>query len=178
MVEKRCTDEESVLMAVDGEVTAVENQLGTFGDPDVDVVTHALEGIGADQWSEVGAGIQRWPDHELAGTLGQSVDEALRGGLTHRDRDRDRHAALAGRAVSGTDQRVDGLVDIGVRHDDHVVLGAAKALGAFTIGGGGLVDVLRNGGRSDESDRGDTRIVQQCVHGGLVPVDNVEDAGR
>ena len=35
---------------------------------------------------------------------------------------------LAGRAVTGADQRVDRLIHVGIGHDDHVVLGAAEAL--------------------------------------------------
>jgi hypothetical protein len=44
---------------------------------------------------------------------------------------RDRHAALAGRAVAGAHQRVGGLVHVGIGHDDHVVLGAAQRLHAL-----------------------------------------------
>ena len=47
--------------------------------------------------------------------------------------DRDRHAALAGRAVGGADQRVDGLVEVGVGHHHHVVLGAAQRLHALAV---------------------------------------------
>ena len=39
---------------------------------------------------------------------------------------------FAGRAVAGADQRIDGLVHVGVGHDHHVVLRAAEALHAFT----------------------------------------------
>jgi hypothetical protein len=42
--------------------------------------------------------------------------------------DRYRHATLSGRAVGGAHDRVDRLVEIGVRHDDHVVLRAAERL--------------------------------------------------
>src|SRR3989440_607816 len=51
----------------------------------------------------------------------QLVDQDIGGLLADRHRDRDRHAALAGRAVTGTDQRIDGLVDIGIRHHDHKI---------------------------------------------------------
>ena len=44
---------------------------------------------------------------------------------------RDRHAALAGRAVSRADQRVDCLFEIGIRHHHHVILGAAERLHAL-----------------------------------------------
>jgi hypothetical protein len=57
----------------------------------------------------------------------QLLDQRVGGLLADRHRHRDRHAALAGRAVGRADQRVDRLVEVGVGHDDHVVLGAAQA---------------------------------------------------
>ncbi|SKV76636.1 Uncharacterised protein [Mycobacteroides abscessus subsp. abscessus] len=160
MIEKRGTDEESAFMTVDREIAAVQDQLGPLGDADVDVVAHPLEGVGTDQRTEVDTLVQRGADHQLAGTLGQAVDQPLGGGFADGYRNGDGHTALTGRAVSRADQRIDRLVDIRVRHDDHVVLGAAKALGAFAVGGGGLVDVLRDRGGADEPDGGDARIVQ------------------
>jgi hypothetical protein len=61
----------------------------------------------------------------------QLVHQPVGGVLADRNGNRDRHAALAGRAVAGADQRIDGLIHVGVGHDDHVVLGAAEALHAL-----------------------------------------------
>ena len=58
-----------------------------------------------------------------------------------RDDDRDRHAALAGRAVAGGDRGVGGGVDVGVGQHDHVVLGAAERLHPLAVLRAGLVDV-------------------------------------
>ena len=106
------------------------------------------------------------------------LDQNVGGLLADRDRDRHRHAALAGRAVAGADQRIDRLIHVGVRHHDHVVLGAAETLHAFAVGAAGGIDVFGDGGRADEADRLDARIGEQRIDRFLVAVDDVEHAGR
>ena len=80
------------------------------------------------------------------------VQERFRGALADRHGDGDGHAALSGRAVAGADQGVDGLVHVGVGHDDHVVLGAAEALRALARRRGAGIDVLGDRGGADEAD--------------------------
>jgi hypothetical protein len=87
-----------------------------------------------------------------------------------------RHAALAGRAEGGAGEVVDHLVEVGVGHDDAVVLGAAERLHALPVRGAAAVDVLRDVGRADEADRLDVGIVEDRVDHLLVAVDDVEDA--
>ena len=112
-------------------------------------------------------------------TRGISFSHQRVGGLAaDRHRDRDRHAALAGRAVAGADQGIDRLVHIGVRHHDHVVLGAAEALHAFAVGAAGRIDIFGDRRGADEADRLDARIVEQRIDRFLVAVDDVENAGR
>ncbi len=50
------------------------------------------------------------------------------GFLADRNNDRQRHATLSRRTESGAGEVVHHLVQIGVRHDDAVVLGAAHGL--------------------------------------------------
>ena len=82
--------------------------------------------------------------------------------LADRDHHRARHAALAGRAEGGADDAVDGLVDHGVGHHDHVVLGAAERLDALAGLGRALVDDARDRRRADERDRVDARGARGC----------------
>ena len=49
--------------------------------------------------------------------------------------------------------RLHRLVEVGVGHDDQVVLGPAGRLHALAVPRAGLVDVLRHGRRADERDR-------------------------
>jgi len=53
------------------------------------------------------------------------VDEGVGGSAAYCDGDRDGHAAFAGGAVGGADESVGCLVEVGVRHDDHVIFCAA-----------------------------------------------------
>ena len=108
----------------------------------------------------------------------QFLHQPVGRGLADGHRDRDRHAALAGRAVARADQRIDGLVHVGIRHDDGVVLGAAKALRALAGGGGALIDILRDRRGADEADGADIGIVEDGVDSFLVAVDDVENARR
>ena len=73
------------------------------------------------------------------------------GDVAHQHRHRDRHAALAGRAVGRADQRVDRLLEVGVGHHDHVVLGAAERLHALAVARAGLVDVAARSASSRRS---------------------------
>ena len=92
------------------------------------------------------------------------------------DGDGDGHAALAGGAVGGADEGVGGLVEVGVGHDDHVVLRAAEGLDALAVRGALAVDVLGDGRGADEADGVDAGVVEDGVDGFLVAVDDVEDA--
>ena len=58
-----------------------------------------------------------------------------------------------------------------------MVFGAAESLHALSVRGAGGVDVVRDGRRADEANRLDIRVCQDRVHGLLVAVDDVEDAG-
>ena len=103
-------------------------------------------------------------------------EEVVGGVVADGDGDGDGHAALAGGAVGGADESVGGLVEIGVGHDDHVVLRAAEGLHALAVLCAGGVDVLGDGGRADEGDGLDGGVREDGVDGGLVAVDDVEDA--
>ena len=58
-----------------------------------------------------------------------------------------------------------------------MVLGAAEALHALSVGAAGRIDVFGNRGRADKADRLDARIGEQRIDRLLVAVDHIEDAG-
>ncbi len=91
-------------------------------------------------------------DAQRVDAVDQLGAQTICGLLADRDRDRDGHATLAGTAVTGTDQRIDDLVEVGVGHDDHVVLGATEALRTLTVCGCGRVDVLRDVRAADKAE--------------------------
>ena len=71
---------------------------------------------------------------------------------------------------------VDRLVDHGVRHDHHVVLGPAERLHALAGLGRALVDEPRHRGRADERDGVDARVVEDPLHHLAAAVDEVHHA--
>ena len=117
---------ESQLVA--GLLAAVDHDLGAGGDAGVDVVADPLECGAGDQRAVVGLGVQAVADAQVVDPLDEPGAQPVRGLLADGHRDADGHAPLAGAAVAGADEGVDGLVQVGVGHDDHVVLGAAEAL--------------------------------------------------
>lgn len=65
--------------------------------------------------------------------------------------------------VACTDQRIDGLVEIGVRHDDHMVLRSAERLNAFLMQRTLLMDIVSNRSRADKGDCCDVGVLDQCI---------------
>ena len=81
-----------------------------------------------DQRTVVGLGVQAVADPQVVDPFDQPGAQPICGLLADRHRHADGHAPLARAAVAGADERVDGLVQVGVGHHDHVVLRAAEAL--------------------------------------------------
>jgi len=104
----------------------------------------------------------------------QLVTQTLGGFLADGDDDGQRHAALARRTEGGARQIVDHLVEIGVGHDDAVVLRAAHRLDALARRDAAIVDVMRDVGRTDEADAGDIAMVEDRVDHFLVAVDDLQ----
>ena len=135
VVEERRADEEAVRqivvaigLFVAAAVAAVDDEFCTLLDPLADVALDALECRCRDQRAVVGLGVEAVADAQCVDLVDQLGAQPFCCLLPDRDGDTDRHTALACTAVACADQRVCGLVEIGVGHDDHVVLGAAEAL--------------------------------------------------
>src|SRR5699024_6944559 len=92
----------------------------------VDVVQHAGLGLRRDQRAVIRLRVVAVADLELLDLGKQLLEQLLSGALADRDGDRDGHAALTCRAETSADQGVRDLVEVRVRHDDRVVLGAAE----------------------------------------------------
>ncbi len=84
--------------------------------------------LGRDQGPHHGPGLVPGTDHDAGDPFRNGVDQPIRH-PSHGDDHRDRHASLAGRPVGRRNRRVRRRVHLGIRQDDHVVLGAARAPG-------------------------------------------------
>ncbi len=111
-----------------------------------------------------------------ARTLGASFSISGSADCADGDGDRDGHAALASGSIGRAHQPVDRLVEVGVRHDDQVVLRAAQRLDALAGVRGGPVDVLGDRGGADEAHRRDVGMGEDGVHRLGVAVDDVQHA--
>jgi hypothetical protein len=94
--------------------------------------------------------------------------------------DGDQHAAgqapLARVAVGAAYDVGNRLLQDGVGHDDHGVLGPGQSLHPLAVGGAVAVDVLGHRLAADEGDRLYARVLEDAVHRVARAVDDVEDA--
>ena len=175
-VKQMRADEIAVFIALQFEIAPINDKLGPLCHAAFDKAQDIGLGRRRDDGAEidvvasgVGADFQRFdPGDQL---LDQPVGRFLAHGHGHRDR----HAALARRAIARTHQRIGGKVHIGVGHDDHVVLGTAKALAAFAVRGCAAVDILRDGGGADKAHSLHRRAVKDRVNRFLVAIDHLQD---
>ena len=155
LVEQAAAEEEPVLVSLDLVTAAVDDQLCAFLDAEVHITAHLVEVLLRDQRTHfrgfTGAGV----DFQGLGAFGKFLDQLV-GDITHGHRNRDRHAALARGTISRTDQRVHGLIEVGIGHHDQMILRAAERLHAFATRRAGAINVFRNRRRADKADRGDS----------------------
>ena len=157
-------------------LATVHDQVRALGHPEIDVASHPLEVGARDQRPHLGARFVARRDLQRLETLRDARHDRVGDGITDRHRHRDRHAAFAGGAVGRADQRVGHLIEVGVGHDDHVVLRAAQRLHPLAGGRAARIDVLGDRRRPDEADGRDARVVDERVDRFLVAVDDVEHA--
>ncbi|GAB0068724.1 hypothetical protein IBA8402_44900 [Pseudomonas syringae] len=157
------------------EVATIDNQLRPLFDALIDETLYLGFVHGGDQRPHVRIGLHTIADLELVDARQQLVDEALADIADHHG-NRDRHAALSGRAISRPDQGVGGLIQISIGHHDHMVLGPAQCLHALAMGSALLMDVLGDRGRADEGNGLDVRVLQQRIDRHLVTLHHIEDA--
>ena len=156
-------------------LAAVHQQLCAFGHARIDVALDALAcGIGHDG-AHLGGQVFAIEHLQGFGALDQLGQDFV-GHIAHQHGHADRHAALARRAVACTNQRVHGLVDVGIGHDDQVVFCAAQGLHALAVVRTCFVDVIGNRRRAHKADGFHIGVFQQRVHGFFVALHDVEHA--
>ena len=175
-VEKRAADEEAVLVALQLQPAAVDDHIGAVFLALVNIALDPRLGFGGDHRTHLDARLVILADLQRAHLRRQLLDEPVGGVVTHGQNGRDRHAALAGRAIGRAHGGIDGLVHIGVGHDDHVVLRAAQRLHALAVGAAARIDVFADGGGADKADGGHIGMVEDRVDGFLVAMHDIETA--
>ncbi len=176
IVKQMRANEEAVFIALQFEITVINHKGCALVNAALDQAQNTLFGLCRDNRTVI---------HIIAIGVGgnaqffhpwhQFFKQAVSGAFAYWDSNRNRHAAFASGAKTGPDDGVGGLVHIGVRHDDHVVFCATKALRAFAVGCGAAVDVLRNRGRANEGNTLNDVVVQQRVNRFVFAVHNLKN---
>ncbi len=96
MVEQGRADEIALLMALEREAAAVDDQLAAFVGAHLDVILDALLVRGVDHRAVMGVGIGRDADAQGLDRRDQFLAQRVGGLVADRHDDRKRHAALAG----------------------------------------------------------------------------------
>src|SRR5208282_5034963 len=112
---------------------AVQYDVRTLALTDRNVARHTVEMLARDDRAHVdlGTSIRRADLHAL-GRRAEPFDQRI-GDLTDWHGDAAGHAALAGTSEGRKLERADGLIEIGIGHDDEMVLGAAGGLHSLAV---------------------------------------------
>ncbi|MDT4854606.1 hypothetical protein FQZ97_889180 [compost metagenome] len=158
LVKQGGAHEIAILGAGNLKTAAVHHQLGTLDHTRIDVALDLRLMRGSDQRPHVCFRVNTIANPQLVNARQQFLDQLV-ANVTHRHGNGDGHAALARGTVSRTDQCISGLIQIGVRHDDHVVLGTAQGLNALAALSRFTMNVLSNRGRAYERNGLDIRML-------------------
>ena len=164
-------------MSADRRPAAIDNQRRALADAAIDESGDPVTRSAGDDGSHLDAGGVAGSGRHASRARRKTLHQRV-GDVAHRNDGRDGHAALAGRAVTGADDRFRREVEIGIGHDDRMVLGAAQRLHALAVARARLVDVFRDRRRADERYGAYLRMREQRVDGFLVAVNDVEHAIR
>ena len=178
LVEEAAAEKEPVRLLGHLEAAPVHHEARALLHSQIDVAPDLVAVLARDERPHLRRIVRRRPDLELPDPGRHRFDQFVRSALAHGHRHRDRHAALARRAVGRAHQRLGRDLDVRVGHHHHVVLRSAQRLHALAVHRAGGEHVFRDRGRADEAHRGDARIGEQRIHRLLVAVHHVQHSRR
>jgi len=118
-----------------------------------------------------------WTDAHLFDGAFQGFDQWI-AGFSDRDGNAAGHAALPAATESGADNLTGRCLQISIGHDEQVVLCAPCSLHPFSMRGCSLIDVPRDIGRADETDRRNFRVGEQGIDCFGASMNDIENAFR
>ncbi len=176
MVEQRRADEKAVFIPLKGKAASVDDQFGPFLDTGLYPLFDAGLVLGCHHRAVMRIRIGRDADAQRLNGGDELCLEPFGRILPDRHHHRQRHAAFARRSEGRTAQVGDGLVQIGVGHDDAVIFRAAHGLHALSSRDAAIIDIMSDVRRADEADRRNRRMVQNGVDHFLVALNHLENA--
>ena len=177
VIEQAAAEIEPLRVIVDPHLASVDDEVRPLVNTALDIAAHPLQVFASYERPHLRAVARRRPYPQVAHHRRERRNEPV-AGISDGDRGGYRHAAFTGGPESRSHQRLRRLLHVGVRHDRHVILGAAQRLHALPVRAGRRIDVLGDGRRTDKAHRTDPVIPQKDVDRLLAAVDDVEDAVR
>ena len=174
LIDDARAEQKSVLRQIT--LTAIECHIRAFLSGDVEIRSDFLPMLGRNNRAHVDirAAIGR-TDFHFRADIDQTIDERV-ADFSDRHGETAGHAAFAGAAERGRLNGFDCLIQIGIGHDDEMVLRAAGGLHSLAVRRAGGVNVLGNCGAADKRNRSHQRMREQGVDAFLIAVDDVEHA--
>ncbi len=156
-VEQGGADEEAVLIALQLEAAAVDDQFRALVGAQLDVVRDPRLVGAVTTGPYCASGSAERPTFNPAMASTSRPAQLVGGPGAHRDDHRQGHAPLAGRAEGGAGDVAHRLVEVGVGHDDAMVLGPAHGLDPLSVRRARRIDVLGDVGGARRSFTACTR---------------------
>ena len=169
-VEQRTAEIIAVLVTLHLEAAAIDDKLRAFLHALVDIIHHLLAMRGGDERAVRSFGIVGRADLERLDTRLEPVHQRI--GDLACDGNRNR------RTVARADQFIRHLIEIGVGHDDGVVLGSTHGLHALPAGRALRIDIFGDSRGTDETHGLDVRVFENGIDGVLVAIDDLQHARR
>jgi hypothetical protein len=136
-----------------GVLAAIQSDRGAFFGADVEIAGDTVAMSGGDERAHVYFGLSvGCADFHFGSFVDEAGNEFITDGADG-EGDGTGHAALTGAAIGAGGERGDGLVEIGIGHDDQMILSAAGGLDALAVAGAGFVNVFGDCSRTNERDR-------------------------
>ena len=116
-------------------------------------------------------------DVDRTSEVGDSFGESL-SRFTYGDRGGYSQTSLSGATEGAVVDYLGGHFHVGVGQHDYVVLGSALCLYSLSVGGSTRVNIPGRRGRADKTDCSNQVMIEEGVHRGLAPVNQVDHALR
>jgi len=164
----------SVRVFVNNHVSAVHDALSALGDTFSNDINGSVFGFWTDHWSEIGVGFVAGVAFEVSSSSDQFWNPFS--GFANEHGDWEGHASLTGGSEGGASELVQGVLFVGVWHDDAVVFSAHVGLDSSASRGCSGVDVFSGDVASDETDGFDGWVVADEVDAFVATVDSVDNS--
>ena len=167
------SDPVTIGVSIDLDTSTVENDFTTLFLARSNQGFNLLESSRGNDGSEVGSLFEPVADLERLGPFQQLGKPFL--GSSDGDQGTERHASLTGSTKRSSGNGIEGMVLVGIWHENRMVLGTQVGLDSLSIGTCSVVNVLSCSVATDKADRLDSGVVTERIDGIGTTVGNRQD---